>query len=68
VRGGLGMTSEKVVLTIEEVAKQLHTSRTTIFKLIKEGLPTIRVGKRRLVPIKSFGEWLEKNTVRRGKE
>jgi excisionase family DNA binding protein len=38
------------MLTVEEVARQLHCGHNTVFKLIKQGeLPSFRVGRLRMV-------------------
>jgi len=47
------------VLTIEQVAETLHVGKSTVWKLIKdEGLPSMKAGRRRLVPRKELLEWI----------
>lgn len=60
------MSHSDLVLTIEQAAKKLLVGRTTVWKLIKEqGLPTIKVGRRRLIPVKDLEKWIEENTERK---
>jgi excisionase family DNA binding protein len=45
------MTAERLTYTVEEAAKLLGLSRNTAYELAKIGeLPTIRMGRRLLVP------------------
>jgi len=45
------MTDEPLVLTVEEAAKLLRISRGSAYERVREGaIPTIRLGKRILVP------------------
>jgi excisionase family DNA binding protein len=53
-------TAEKLTLTIDETAKLLGISRPLAYKIIGLGqLPSIRLGKRLLVPKKALEEMLE---------
>jgi len=56
------MDIEKVkdrLLTVEDAAKLLHVGRSTMWRLFKEeGLPSIKVAKRRLVPVEALDEWI----------
>jgi excisionase family DNA binding protein len=52
-----------LVFTVDEAAEKLHVGRSTIFKLIREGsLPTIKVGKRRLIPVDALEMWVRDQT------
>ena len=45
------MTADRLTYTVEEAAQLLGLSRNTAYELAKVGqLPTIRLGKRLLVP------------------
>jgi excisionase family DNA binding protein len=49
------------LFTIDEAAAQLRVSRWSIYKLIRSGqLRTIKIGRRRLVPIDALNECLER--------
>lgn len=51
---------ENDVLTIEQVGDFMHIGRSTVWKMIKqEGLPSFKVGRRRLVQVRSLNEWIE---------
>ena len=53
---------EKQILTINEVAKLLGCSTTTISKLIKEnGLPCKKIGSLRLFSFYQLIKWVEEN-------
>ena len=39
--------------SIEDAAKYLRVGRTTVYELMKEELPSVRIGTRRLIP------WIE---------
>jgi excisionase family DNA binding protein len=48
------------LFTIDEAAAQLRVSRWTVYNLIRSGqLRTIKIGRRRLVPIDALSECLE---------
>ena len=45
------MTSERITMTVEEAAALLGISRNTAFRAVRAGdLPSIRIGRRILVP------------------
>ena len=45
------MTVDRVTMTVEEAAAALGISRNTAFRAVKAGdLPSIRIGRRILVP------------------
>ena len=44
-------TQDRIVLTVEEAAKLLRISRGLAYEMVRQGaLPTIRLGRRILVP------------------
>ena len=60
--------NEKQVLTIEEAGKVLGLGRGSSYQAAARGdIPTIRIGRRLLVPIKGLELLLEQGSFRRGK-
>ena len=54
---------EKKILSVGELAKYLGISRPKAYDLAhRSDFPTIKLGKRILVPIKQLEAWLEKQT------
>ena len=50
------------VLSAEQLAQVLGISRAGADQLLhSEGFPTLRIGKRMLVPRDKLAEWIEKN-------
>jgi excisionase family DNA binding protein len=50
-----------MLLTIDEAAASLRVSRWSVYNLIRSGqLRTIRIGRRRLVPMNALTECLER--------
>ncbi|GCE23258.1 helix-turn-helix domain-containing protein [Dictyobacter kobayashii] len=47
-----------MLLTIPDVAQQLHISRAHVYTLIKQGLPTIHLGRCVRVNVISLRAWL----------
>lgn len=60
------MLSNKMTVTVEEMAELIGVSRSVAYQLVKErDFPVIRVSERRLIiPIKSLETWLEARAVR----
>lgn len=60
------MLSNKMTVTVEEMAELIGVSRSVAYQLVKEkDFPVIRVSERRLIiPIKSLETWLESRAVR----
>ena len=53
-------------LSVEEAASALGIGRTYVFQLIKEGhLETVRLGRRRLVPMKAIDALLVRMKAQR---
>jgi len=58
---------EKLTLSVQEVAKQLNVSKPTAYKIVNsKGFPVCKLGKRILVPVEAFQEWLKVNTTKVG--
>lgn len=52
--------SERLVMTVPEAGKALGISRGAAYELAKTGkLPTLRLGKRLVVPVKALDRLLE---------
>ncbi|MBL7061238.1 MAG: helix-turn-helix domain-containing protein [Dehalococcoidia bacterium] len=55
------MTTEKLTFTVEEAGKLLGISRALAYQMVHTGqLPTLRFGKRLVVPKKAVQDMLEK--------
>ena len=54
------MTSEKMTLSVEEMAAALGISRPVAYDLVKrKGFPAIRISERRIIiPVDKLREWL----------
>lgn len=51
---------EKVVYTVDEIAELLRISRPTAYDGIRDGkIPSIKIGRRLLVPKVAFDRYLE---------
>jgi len=51
---------DKLTVTVEEMAEIVGVSRPTAYDLIhKEGFPTVRIGRRIVIPLDSLKRWLE---------
>ena len=45
-----------------DVAKDLHVSRTTMYKILKvPSFPQIKIGSKTLIPIDAYQNWLKEN-------
>ena len=61
--GGDPMKQESLTLTIKEVAGALNISRGLAYKAVRDGsIPTIRIGRRLLVPRRALDKLLETPT------
>jgi len=50
---------DKCTMTPEELASYLGIGRNSVYKLIsEEQFPTVRVGRRILIPIRNVNRWL----------
>ena len=51
--------TEKSVMSVQELARQMGISLPKAYELVKEpGFPTIRIGTRILIPTEGFRDWL----------
>ncbi|MFG2249022.1 helix-turn-helix domain-containing protein [Spirillospora sp. NPDC048823] len=49
-----------LVLTVDEAAERLRVSRWTLYNLIRSNqLRTVKIGRRRLVPVDALAECLD---------
>lgn len=57
------MSSEKLTLSVEELAKELGISKPIAYELTKrDGFPSIRVSERRIIiPVEPLRKWLNEN-------
>jgi excisionase family DNA binding protein len=56
---GDAMQYEPLVMTVDEVAAALGICRNSAYKAVEDGtVPSLRVGRRRIVPKQRFVEWL----------
>lgn len=54
---------EKMLFSIEEAAELLGIGRSTAYDLVKGGeLPSVKIGRRRLVPREALHTWIRKKT------
>lgn len=57
--------TEKSVLSVQELARQMGISLPKAYELVKEpGFPTIRIGTRILIPMEGFHDWLRQKSGR----
>jgi len=54
------LTSERLLLTVEEAARYLGIGRTLAWRLVQERqLPSVRVGRCVRVPLRDLEAWVE---------
>ena len=52
-------TDERLLLTVEEAARQLNIGRTFAWQLVRKGeLPVVRLGRCVRVPRRALEEWI----------
>jgi excisionase family DNA binding protein len=56
-------TAVRLTLTVDEAAAALGISRDHFERHILGRVPTVYVGRRRLIPVKELERWVERNTV-----
>lgn len=57
--------SPRMCMSVEEAARALGLSRGRVFELIAIGeVPSLKVGRRRLVPVEALKVWISEQTVR----
>ena len=58
---------EKTTMSVQELSAQMGISLPKAYELVKTpGFPTIRIGKRMLVPEDKFIQWLHEQSQRGG--
>lgn len=58
------MSEQRNVYSVPEVAQRLGIDRNTVYQAVKEGqIPSIRVGRRILVPRLAFERMLENGSA-----
>ena len=55
----------KLTMTVAEMAAHLNLSKPSAYAVIKqEGFPAINIGKRIIIPVAEFKEWLSEQARR----
>ena len=53
---------EKLAMNVKEMSELLGISRPRAYDLTEiKGFPVIRIGKRKIIPIEAFHDWLKEN-------
>lgn len=53
------MAYSKLCMTTNEAAEQLNISKSKLYQLLRENaIPSVRVGRKFLIPIQELKEWL----------
>lgn len=61
-----GDLMEKLTMTIPEMAKQLNVSKPTAYAIANtKGFPVLQLGRRKVVPVDGFKQWMERNAGQR---
>ncbi|MBQ3155238.1 MAG: helix-turn-helix domain-containing protein [Clostridia bacterium] len=62
------MASEKLTVSVEEMAKMLGISKPVAYELIKrEGFPAVRISPRRIIiPLARLSEWINSDAINSG--
>ncbi len=56
-----GAQVDRIAVCVEEAAEMLGLGRSTVFELLKDGsLVSVKVGKRRLIPVRELSAFLER--------
>ena len=59
-------TNERLTLTPEEAAKQLGVSKPTMYALCnRKDFPSVRVGRKIIIPLAALEKWLEAHATER---
>ena len=54
-------TSEPLLVRVEEAARMLSLSRSTIYELLDRGeLPSVRCGAARRIPVAALRAWIDR--------
>ena len=58
------IVSNKLALSVAEMAETLGISRTTAYELVnREDFPSMRIGQRIIVPVDALDRWLERGVA-----
>lgn len=58
--------ADRLTMTVQEAADALGISRNTAYELVHQGqIPSVRLGRRLLVPTKALHAWLEGQAERK---
>ncbi len=50
---------DKLTMNVQEMAAHLNVSKPTAYELTKqEGFPALHIGKRIVIPVAAFEDWL----------
>ncbi|MCW3795399.1 helix-turn-helix domain-containing protein [Paenibacillus sp. LS1] len=54
------LNTNKMFFTVEELYEILPIGKNAVYKLVKEeGFPKLKVGKKIIIPVKGFMQWVE---------
>ena len=61
---GISHGDSRLTITVEELAKELHVSRATAYKLARDKsfYPSVRIGKRLVISFQALIRWLNEQT------
>lgn len=51
------------LLTIDEARKILRVGRNTMYGLVQQGLPSIRVGRQIRIPLHAMNSWINQSAI-----
>ena len=58
------MNNNNQLLTIDEARSILRVGRNTMYSLVREGLPALRLGKQIRIPLNAMLDWMEQHTIK----
>lgn len=58
------MQANNQLLTIDEARSILRVGRNTMYSLVREGLPALRLGKQIRIPLNAMLDWMERHTIK----
>jgi excisionase family DNA binding protein len=59
-----GVTIPRLALTVEEAAEAVGVGRSFFYQHVLPDLRIVRVGRRRLVPVRELERWLDESATR----
>lgn len=58
------MAEDRIALTVEEAAQRLGLTRKALYAHLAAGhIPSVRLGRRRLIPVAALEKWLTEQTT-----